>query len=61
MSSYRVVSSDSHVYEPPDLWTARMEPRFRERPPRIVRIEGFDHWWCEGLRLVSMAAAERWA
>ena len=25
MSNYRVISSDSHIIEPPDLWTSRIE------------------------------------
>ena len=24
MGNYRVISSDSHVFEPPDLWTSRI-------------------------------------
>ena len=55
MAGYRIISSDNHVIEPPDLWTTRIEGRFTDRAPRVVRIEGFDYWLCEGLRLVSMA------
>ena len=51
MSSYRVVSSDNHVFEPADLWTSRMEPRYSDRCPRIVREDnGGDFWYCDGLR-----------
>ena len=53
MASYRVISSDSHVFEPPDLWTSRMEPRFRDRAPRIARWEGEDAWVCDGHRLIG--------
>ena len=28
---YRVISADSHVIEPPDLWQDRVEARFRDR------------------------------
>ena len=55
MASYRIVSSDSHVIEPPDLWTSRAEPRFRDRAPRIVRMEdGDDYWVCDGKTLFSV-------
>ena len=32
----RVLSSDSHVLEPPDLWTTRMQEKFRDRAPRLI-------------------------
>ena len=31
MANYRVISSDNHVFEPPDLWTTRIDPRFKDR------------------------------
>jgi predicted TIM-barrel fold metal-dependent hydrolase len=31
----RLVSADSHVVEPPDLWTARMSKRWGDRIPRV--------------------------
>ena len=38
-----VLSSDSHVFEPPDLWQTRIDAAFRDRAPRIERINGGDH------------------
>ena len=32
-----VVSADSHVLEPADLWTTRLDNRFRDRAPRVVQ------------------------
>lgn len=29
------VSADGHVVEPGDLWTTRMDRRFRDRAPRV--------------------------
>ena len=55
MSSCRVISSDSHVVEPPDLWMSRAEPRFRDRAPRIVRMEdGDDYWVCGDKKLIGV-------
>ena len=31
MANYRVISSDNHVFEPPDLWTSRAKPVFKDR------------------------------
>ncbi|HPG26622.1 MAG: amidohydrolase [Spirochaetaceae bacterium] len=36
----RIISVDDHVVEPPDLWTARLPAKWRERGPRIVRERG---------------------
>ena len=33
MAGYRLLSSDSHVIEPVDLWKKRIDPRFRDRAP----------------------------
>ncbi len=52
MANYRLISLDNHVYEPQDLWTSRVEPKFRDRAPRIVRRpeDDTDWWICDGLK-----------
>ena len=58
-----ILSSDSHVFEPPDLWTTRIDPAFRNRAPRIQRIDGADQIVVEadqvlsGIGLISNAGA----
>src|SRR5512145_1482256 len=58
-----VLSSDSHVFEPPDLWTTRIDRAFRDRAPRMVRIAGADQLVVEsdqvlsGIGLISNAGA----
>ena len=58
-----VLSSDSHVFEPPDLWQTRIDRAFRDRAPRIERIGGGDHVVVEadqilsGIGLISNAGA----
>src|SRR6201984_3557395 len=58
-----VLSSDSHVFEPPDLWRTRIDRTFRDRAPRIERIDGGDHVVVEadqilsGIGLISNAGA----
>ena len=56
MAGYRIISSDNHVFEPPDLWTSRMDKRFRDRAPRVVHDEDGDWWYCDGIKGVSVAA-----
>ena len=35
--AYNVVDADGHVLEPLDLWDNYMEPRFRNRAPRLIK------------------------
>jgi predicted TIM-barrel fold metal-dependent hydrolase len=58
-----ILSSDSHVFEPPDLWQTRIDAPFRDRAPRIQRIGGADQIVVEadqvlsGIGLISNAGA----
>ena len=58
-----VLSSDSHVFEPPDLWQTRIDAAFRDRAPRLQRIDGADQIVVEadqilsGIGLISNAGA----
>jgi uncharacterized protein len=49
VSRNRLISADSHVNEPGDLWTSRVPAGFRERAPRIVSLEAGDAWVIEGV------------
>jgi predicted TIM-barrel fold metal-dependent hydrolase len=63
MTPALVLSSDSHVFEPPDLWTTRIDRAFRDRAPRMLRIDGADqlvvedHQVVSGIGLISNAGA----
>ena len=48
MAGYRVISSDNHIMEPPDLWAKRIEAKYRDRRPQLVTMEGGQAWVCEG-------------
>jgi hypothetical protein len=48
-----ILSSDSHVFEPPDLWQTRIDAPFRDRAPRIQRIDGADQIVVEADRILS--------
>ena len=49
--SYDVVSADSHVIEPHDLWQTYTVERFRGRAPRLVHEETTDRLVCDGAKL----------
>ena len=59
MSAAQIFSADSHVVEPADVWTSRMDARFRDRAPHIIKeasgIKG-DFFVCEGLQPFSVSA-----
>jgi uncharacterized protein len=47
---YRLVDSDSHINEPPDLWTSRLPAKFKDRAPRMEHFEQGDAWVLEGVK-----------
>jgi hypothetical protein len=52
MDPQRILSADSHVIEPADVWTSRIEKRFLDRAPRGVKRAGDregDFFVAEGL------------
>src|SRR5262245_19032498 len=63
MTPALILSSDSHVFEPPDLWRTRIDATFRDRPPRMQRHNGVDQLVVEaqqviaGIGLISNAGA----
>lgn len=43
------VSADGHVVEPADLWTTRMDRKFRDRAPRVESRPEADYYVIDGL------------
>ena len=54
MTSFAVISADSHTMEPPDLWIKHIDPKFRDRAPRVVRRDGTDYFEMEGIDLLPV-------
>jgi len=53
-----IISADSHVFEPVNLWETRLDKKFRERGPRYVpNYQGKPGTWfvCEGAVARSVA------
>jgi len=53
---YNVISADSHVIEPQDLWLTYMERKYRDRAPHVERKDGNDYFLVEGQTPASMMA-----
>src|SRR6266576_2345921 len=61
MWSYKLISADSHIVEPPDLYSSRFEPKLRERAPRMERHKTpagreFDAWMLDGMQVGTLGA-----
>ena len=48
MTGFAVISADSHVIEPGDLWENYIEPEYRERGPRLVHDDDEDRFVIDG-------------
>ena len=55
----KTLSSDSHVMEPPDLWSAAVPPRFADLAPHVEMDQDADWWVQEGRRLFSFSVATK--
>lgn len=56
--TYRIISSDNHIFEPADLWTTRVAPKWRDRVPHVMRLDdGGDWWFCDGRKIMGAFAA----
>ncbi|MCL0101778.1 amidohydrolase [Dehalococcoidia bacterium] len=47
----KVISNDDHVMEIRDIWQSRVEPQYKERAPRVVRLDDGDWWVADNLPL----------
>src|SRR6266566_2914638 len=55
MADYKLISADSHFVEPPNMWAERIDKKFRERAPHVVRgVNGQDaeFFVCENINPV---------
>jgi predicted TIM-barrel fold metal-dependent hydrolase len=48
MRNYSLISADSHINEPPELFVDGVPARFRDRAPHMERFELGDAWIMEG-------------
>jgi predicted TIM-barrel fold metal-dependent hydrolase len=53
-----MLSSDSHVMEPPDLWTVA-PPEMADRAPRVETGDDADWWLIDGRRVFSFSVATK--
>jgi len=61
MSAYKLISADSHIVEPPDMYSSRIAPKFRDRAPRMERRKTpagreYDAWMLGGQQVGTLGA-----
>lgn len=61
MANFKMISADSHIVEPPDLYTDRFDPKLRDRAPRMERRKTpsgreYDAWVLGGQQVGTLGA-----
>ncbi len=61
MAGYKLISADSHIVEPPDMYTSRMASEFRDRAPRMQRQQtptgrDYDAWFIDDMQVGTLGA-----
>src|SRR5207237_9766538 len=61
MAGYKIISADSHIVEPPDMYSSRIAPQFRDRAPKMERRKTpagreYDAWMLEGRQVGTLGA-----
>jgi len=62
VSDLKVIDTDTHISEPPDLWTSRVPAKWKDVVPHVVHNDatGHDHWrvgdyWLMGTGFYAVA------
>lgn len=48
LNGLKIVDCDTHVTEPPDLWTSRAPASLRDRLPTMRTVDGISAWYLDG-------------
>jgi predicted TIM-barrel fold metal-dependent hydrolase len=55
LSIKRLLSSDSHIIEPPDLWVSRVPRKLKDKVPHVERVGQTDWWIYNGHKIGSVS------
>lgn len=44
----RIISADSHVVEPPDVFEGRLPSHLKDKAPRLIALDGASYWHVDG-------------
>jgi excisionase family DNA binding protein len=59
MTTYTLISSDSRIIEPADLWEQRIDRRFKDRAPRLVHEGELDQWYADGVKFGNIGTNQQ--
>src|SRR5262245_50561238 len=59
MTAYTLISSDSHIIEPADLWAQRIDRRFKDRAPHLVHEGASDQWYADGVKFGNIGTNQQ--
>jgi predicted TIM-barrel fold metal-dependent hydrolase len=59
MSTYKLISSDSHIIEPADLWVTRIDRQFKDRAPQMVHEGDVDQWYADGVKFGNIGTNQQ--
>jgi predicted TIM-barrel fold metal-dependent hydrolase len=59
MSTYTLISSDSHIIEPIDLWETHIDRQFRDRGPHLVHEGDVDQWYADGVKFGNIGTNQQ--
>ncbi len=45
---FHVIDADTHITEPPDVWTSRVASKWGDKVPHLARVGGKDVWMVAG-------------
>ncbi|HEX7853515.1 MAG TPA: amidohydrolase, partial [Sphingobium sp.] len=45
LEGIKIVDTDTHITEAPDLFTSRAPAAFKDRVPHVKRVNGTDRWF----------------
>ena len=61
MTTDTIISADSHMVEPPDLWLERLDKKFRDRAPRVFFEKDKEAWFFGNSELPPFPCASLYA
>jgi NADPH:quinone reductase-like Zn-dependent oxidoreductase/predicted TIM-barrel fold metal-dependent hydrolase len=53
LAGVKVVDTDTHITEWPDLWTSRATPKFKDRVPQVKIVDGQPSWMIDQHKLAG--------
>jgi predicted TIM-barrel fold metal-dependent hydrolase len=57
LAGLKVIDVDTHLSEPPDLWTSRAPPGWKDRLPQMAVVDGEKRWVIDGDKILGLRGA----